>query len=338
MMAAPHRYIRPLVMVDPARPEGALTLANGWGRFTHVEVLARNAAPTVQPVTALTEAERHALTAPRKDVAGLSMDRPRIMAILNVTPDSFSDGGRFDGPEAAVAEARRMARVSDMLDIGGESTRPGAAEVPVAEEIARTCPVIAALRREGVSTPISVDTRKAAVAEAALAAGADMVNDVSAMRYDPKIAQITAKANAPICLMHSQGTPDTMQHNPRYQDVVLDVYDHLANQIAAAEAAGIDRGRIIADPGIGFGKTVEHNLALLARLSLFHSLGCPVLLGVSRKRFIGTIGEADTASDRMPGSLTLAVLAAREGVQLLRVHDADETRQGLSLAMAQWGL
>ncbi len=330
------RYIRPLVQTDPARPEGAVTLAGGWCWFDRVEVLSREAAPAVLPVAALTPEEMAPLTAPRAPVAGLPMDAPRVMAILNLTPDSFSDGGSHFGQE--LEDGLALAAEADMLDIGGESTRPGAEEVSVEEETRRVAPVISALRESGCGTPISVDTRKAEVARAGLAAGADMVNDVSAMLFDPEIARVTAEAGAPICLMHAQGSPETMQDDPRYTDVLLDVYDHLAERVAAAEAAGIARARIVVDPGIGFGKTMAHNLALLGRLSLFHALGCPVLLGVSRKRFIGTIGEAEDPVARMPGSLALAVLAAGQGVQLLRVHDARETRQGLRLAGAQWGM
>ncbi|SIN82993.1 dihydropteroate synthase [Vannielia litorea] len=330
------RYVRPLVQVDPARPEGAVTLAGGWCWFDRVEVLSREAPPAVLPVQALTAQELAPLTAPRAPVAGLSMDAPRVMAILNLTPDSFSDGGSHFGRE--VEDGLALAAEADLLDIGGESTRPGAEEVSIEEETRRVVPVIAALRESGCGTPISVDTRKGEVARTALSAGADMINDVSAMLFDPGIARVTAEAGVPICLMHAQGRPETMQDDPRYTDVLLDVYDHLAARVAAAEAAGIDRARIVVDPGIGFGKRLEHNLALLGRLSLFHGLGCPVLLGVSRKRFIGTIGAAEVAAERMPGSLALAVLAAGQGVQLLRVHDARETRQGLRLAAAQWGM
>lgn len=332
------RYIRPILSTDPARPDTARSLAGGWCWFDRVEALSREAAPEVLPVAALSEAELAALTAQRAAVAGVAMDAPRVMAILNVTPDSFSDGGRFDGAAEAVAEGCALAEVADLLDIGGESTRPGAADVPAGQEIERVVPVMEGLRAAGCALPISIDTRKAAVARAGLAAGADMLNDVSAMRFDPAIAEVAAQAGAPICLMHAQGSPETMQQDPRYGDVLLDVYDHLAERVAAAQAAGIDRASIVVDPGIGFGKTMAHNLALLARLSLFHSLGCPILLGVSRKRFIGTLGGAEVAGQRMPGSLALAVLAAGQGVQLLRVHDARETRQALRLASAQWGM
>ena len=218
---------------------------------------------------------------------------------------------------------------ASLLDIGGESTRPGAAEVPVADEIARTEPVIAALRGAGV--PLSIDTRKAAVAQAALAAGAGIVNDVSALTFDAGLAAVVAAAEVPLVLMHARGTPATMQNDPVYDDVLLDVYDWLEGRIAAAEAAGIARGRIVVDPGIGFGKTAAHNLALIRGLALFHGLGCPVLLGASRKRFIGTISGEDRADRRVAGSLAVALAGAAQGAQLLRVHDVAETRGALAL-------
>jgi dihydropteroate synthase len=219
-----------------------------------------------------------------------------------------------------------------LLDIGGESTRPGAAEVPVAEEIARTEPVIAALR--GAGLPLSIDTRKAEVARAALAAGAAIVNDVSALTFDAGLAGVVAAAGVPLVLMHAQGTPATMQDAPVYDDVLLDVYDWLEARIAAAEAAGIARGRIVVDPGIGFGKTAAHNLALIRGLSLFHGLGCPLLLGASRKRFIGMISGEERADRRVAGSLAVALAGAAQGAQLLRVHDVAETRAALALARA----
>ncbi|MHC0053203.1 dihydropteroate synthase [Actibacterium sp. D379-3] len=333
------RYFRPIVQTDPQRPADALPLAGGWAWFTEVEELSRSAAPRRLAVADLPRGARDALTAPRAPVAGLAMDRPRLMGILNVTPDSFSDGGRFNVLEAAVARGRQMVQDGvDMIDIGGESTRPGAAEVPEPEEMARTRPVIEGLRAKGVTVPISIDTRKAGVARAALAAGADLVNDVAAFEFDPALAGVAAQAGAPVCLMHAQGTPDVMQADPRYGDVLLDVYDYLADRIAVAEAAGIPRARIVVDPGIGFGKTLAHNLALLRGLALFHGLGCPVLLGASRKGFIGVIGNAPNPADRAPGSIAVALLAAAQGVQLLRVHDITDTRQALDLACALWGM
>ncbi len=327
-------YLRPIAMSDPARPAGALALAGGWCWFDRVEILARDAAPRVVGLGDLTEAERLRLSAPRPGFGGLGMDAPRIMGILNITPDSFSDGGLFLRPEAALMQARRMAAEADILDIGGESTRPGAAEVSVAEETARTAPVIAALREGGLSLPISIDTRKATVAEAAFAAGATILNDVTALRFDAGMAGVAAAAGVPVILMHSIETPATMQDDPRYDDVLLDVYDALAARLAVARAAGVPEDRLAIDPGIGFGKTLEHNLALLARLSLFHALGVPVLLGASRKRFIGTIGAEAEAARRMPGSLAVALAGVAQGMQMIRVHDVAETRQALRLWQA----
>ncbi|WP_298560845.1 dihydropteroate synthase [uncultured Aliiroseovarius sp.] len=271
------------------------------------------------------------LSASRPTLCGLTLDQPRLMGILNVTPDSFSDGGELDTIEAAVTRARQMAGDTDILDIGGESTRPGAEEVAIQEEIQRTAPVIEAIRAAGVTTPISIDTRKARVAEAALDAGADIVNDVSAFTFDPELADLVAERDVPVCLMHSQGRPEDMQNDPRYDDVLFDVMDYLEERISFAEAKGIKRERIITDPGIGFGKTLEHNVTLLRNLSLLHDLGLPVLLGVSRKRFIGTIGQAEVARDRVAGSVAVAMHGIAQGMQILRVHDTFETRQALRL-------
>uniref|UniRef100_UPI00404814F6 dihydropteroate synthase n=1 Tax=Yoonia sp. TaxID=2212373 RepID=UPI00404814F6 len=261
----------------------------------------------------------------------LTMDRARIMGILNVTPDSFSDGG--DHADLASATARALAMQADgaeIIDIGGESTRPGAVTVAKAAEISRTAPVIAAIRAQS-AIAISIDTRKADVAKAAIAAGASMVNDVAAFSHDPALAQVTADAGLPVCLMHAQGDPATMQNDPRYDDVLLDVYDFLAARIAQAEAAGIARDAIVIDPGIGFGKTQDHNLTLLRNVSLFHALGCPILLGASRKRFIGTIGGGQDAKDRVAGSVAVALHGLSQGVQILRVHDTFATKQALAL-------
>lgn len=330
----PGTYLRAMTMTDPARAPGAVPLAGGWCRFAQVEVLERGRPAQVVPVSELAPADLVRLTAPRPDFGGLTLDRPRIMGILNVTPDSFSDGGLFLKPEAALMAARRMAAGAEILDIGGESTRPGASPVAATEEIGRTAPVIAALRAGGLELPISIDTRKAAVAGAAFAAGASILNDVTALQHDPAMAALAAAQGCPVILMHSLGDPATMQDDPRYDDVLLDVYDALADRLAEAEAAGIARARLMVDPGIGFGKTLEHNLALLARLSLFHNLGVPVLLGASRKRFIGTIGAEAEAARRMPGSLAVALQGLAQGVQMIRVHDVAETRQAVSLWQA----
>ncbi|MEI4471220.1 dihydropteroate synthase [Frigidibacter sp. MR17.24] len=328
------RYYRPLCQTGLPMTLTARRLAGGWSWFDHVEVLERGIAPRVIPVGDLPQSALQALTLPRAAHAGMAMDRPRIMGILNTTPDSFSDGGRFDNPDIAIARARELTVAGQhILDIGGESTRPGAPEVPVDEEIARTAPVIAALRRAGHEGPISIDTRKAAVAEAAIAAGADLVNDVSGFDFDPRMAEVVARSGVAVCLMHAQGIPETMQDNPAYDDVLLDVYDALAERVARAEMAGIHPARISVDPGIGFGKTEAHNIALIRGLSLFHGLGCPVLLGVSRKRFIGRIGGGDggTAAGRMPGTVAITIEGLRQGAQMHRVHDVAEVTQALRL-------
>lgn len=323
-------------MQDAVRPPGARVLAGGWAWFDRVEVLSRGEAPRLAAVGDVPADVLERLCAPRADFAGLAVDRPRVMGILNVTPDSFSDGGRFAGLEAAEAQGRAMAAAgADILDIGGESTRPGAAEVAIAEEIGRTAPAIGALR--GIGVALSIDTRKAAVARAALAAGAGIVNDVAALGFDAALAGVVAEAGVPVVLMHAQGSPATMQADPRYDDVLLDVYDFLATRVAAAEAAGIPRGRIAVDPGIGFGKTVAHNLALIRGLSLLHGLGCPILLGASRKRFIGVLGGGADTDGRLPGSLAVALAGVAQGVQLLRVHDVSETKQALALWQAVAG-
>lgn len=261
----------------------------------------------------------------------ISLDRPRIMGILNVTPDSFSDGGRWLEPEAAVARGVALvAEGADILDIGGESTRPGAATVPVDEELRRVAPVIEALARQ-VSVPLSVDTRHAAVARAALAAGASIVNDVSALG-DPEMAAVVRKANAGMVLMHMRGTPADMQREPRYDDVVAEVRAYLAARIEAAMAAGIGRAQVVIDPGIGFGKTTAHNLALLGALERLAELA-PVLVGASRKRFIGEITGAP-ADGRLAGSLTVAVWSLMRGAAIMRVHDVAATRAAVTMAGA----
>jgi dihydropteroate synthase len=323
-----HSYARPLVQYGVARPEDAVPLAQGAGWFTHVEVLRRGAAGQVIAAQALAHEQLARLTASHP----MRHDTARIMGIVNTTPDSFSDGGLHAAAQDAIEGGMGMARAgADILDIGGESTRPGAVTVEVDEEIARTAPVIEGLRAAGFDGTISIDTRKAAVARAALAAGADLVNDVSGFTYDPDLAGVAAKAGVPVCVMHGPVDPATMHLDPRYDDVVLDVYDFLAKRIEVLAAHGIARRQIIADPGIGFAKTLEHNVVLLQRLSIFHSLGVPILLGASRKRFIGTIGNAAEARARMPGSIAVALAGLAQGVQIVRVHDVAETAQAIAL-------
>ena len=323
---------RPLPQSGRARPQGALPLAGGPLWFTHAERLSRAEPARIVSADRIPAPVLARLTAPRAAILGLELDRPRLMGILNVTPDSFSDGGRFAALEQARAAGLAMqAAGADLIDIGGESTRPGAAEVPEAEEIRRTAPVIAALRAAGGALPISIDTRKAAVAREALSAGAGMVNDVSGFTFDPALAPLCAASGVPVCVMHAQGDPATMQDDPAYDDVVLDVYDFLETRIAALEADGIARDRIVVDPGIGFGKTQAHNLTLLRSIAVLHGLGCPVLLGASRKGFVGRIGREPQALRRAPGSIAVGLAALAQGVQLLRVHDVDETAQALRL-------
>lgn len=330
-------YYRPIPQFDAARPQGAEVLAGGWCWFTHVECLRRDAAPKVLPASEIPEDVMARLTGRRAGMAGLDLSRPNLMGILNVTPDSFSDGGAFTERGAALAAMRDMqAHGVDIIDIGGESTRPGAAYVPEDEEIARTAPVIAAIRGES-ELAISIDTRKAVVAEAALTAGATLVNDVYAFTHDTELMRVVADAQAPVCLMHAQGDPEVMQDDPQYEDVLLDVYDFLEERVDCAERAGIPRSRILIDPGIGFGKTLAHNLALLKRLSLFHALGCGVLLGASRKGFIGRVGRAPEAKARAPGSIAVTLAGVAQGIQIHRVHDVAETKQALALWRAATG-
>lgn len=324
-------YYRPLAQTGPRRPDDALTLAGGVCWFTHVEVIRRDGPSTYIPAEHLPDQVRADLASHRAPIAGMPMDRALVMGILNVTPDSFSDGGEHNDIAAALTHAKGMvAAGADIIDVGGESTRPGAITVPEDEEIARTAPVIAAIRSE-MDVPISIDTRKRSVAQATHEAGAGLVNDVSGFTFDPELGPYCAEQDLPVCVMHTQGDPETMHLDPRYDDVLLDVYDFLAAQVKALNDLGIPRERIVVDPGIGFGKTLEHNLRLLSGISLFHGLGCPILLGASRKRFIHTLSGAEAAKDRMPGSIAVALGAVAQGVQLFRVHDVLETAQALAL-------
>ena len=320
-------YHRPIAGDTGPRPPGALALAGGWVWFERVEVLERGARPRIVPAKAVPPGVLERLCAPRAPIAGLALDRPRLMGILNATPDSFSDGGDLAVPGALAARVEAMG-AADVLDVGGESTRPGAEPVERAEELARVLPAVVEAARRGL---VSIDTRHAAVARAALDAGARIVNDVSAMTHDPAMVGVVAEAGVPVILMHARGNPRTMQDAPAYDDVLLDVYDHLDARVRAAEAAGIARERIVVDPGIGFGKTLEHNLALLRGLSLFHALGCAVLLGASRKGFIGRLGCAPEPKDRGPGTVAVTLHAVSQGVQMHRVHDISTLAQALAL-------
>ena len=314
------------------------------------EVLVRHPAGTIEaaaPLSALRSWARDEGTAvetrvtelltrlaePAEDFADVSLAEPAVMGIINVTPDSFSDGGDFARSAEAIEHGRAMAAAgAAFLDVGGESTRPGAETVSLDEEIRRVVPVVEALAAEGHR--VSIDTRHAAVMKAAIAAGAAVINDVTALTGDPDSLAVAAASGAPVVLMHMQGEPGTMQADPRYDDPVLDIFDYLEERIAACEAAGITRQRIAVDPGIGFGKTVEHNTRLLGRLGVFLGLGCAVLLGVSRKTFIGRLSAGEPPKQRLAGSLAAALAGAREGARILRVHDVPETRQALRIWMA----
>jgi len=256
----------------------------------------------------------------------------RLMGIVNVTPDSFSDGGLFLAPERAIAHARQLvADGAELLDVGGESTRPGARAVSAEEELARVAPVLAGL--DGVDATISIDTSKTAVAEAALDAGAEIVNDVTALRHEPALAGLCAARECGVVLMHMQGTPRTMQESPTYDDVVDDVKAFLAERIEYAMGEGIAEERIWIDPGIGFGKTVRHNLDLLRRLGELRELGRPIVVGTSRKRFIGTLTGREV-NDRLGGTIASNVLALRSGADVLRVHDVAEVREAVRVTEA----
>jgi dihydropteroate synthase len=262
---------------------------------------------------------------------------PLLMGVVNVTPDSFSDGGRFLDPAAAVAHGLRLAAEgADILDIGGESTRPGAAPVAADEELRRVLPVIEALCRQA-GVPVSIDTSKAVVARAAVAAGAEIINDIRALAGDPEMLVLAAESGCGVCVMHMRGTPQTMQHSPEYADVLQEVFDYLRTRRDALMAAGIEQGRIALDPGIGFGKTTEHNLTLLGNAGQFHELGCPVLVGPSRKRFIGEL-IGDLQADRTAGTAAVAVALAWQGVQILRVHDVAAVRHALTVSVACDGM
>jgi dihydropteroate synthase len=256
------------------------------------------------------------------------LDQPQVMGIVNVTPDSFSDAGQLADPSNAAAAGARMSEAgAAIIDVGGESTRPGAKPVWEGDEIARIEPVIRQLASSGAA--VSVDTRKADVMTAALAAGARMVNDVSALTYDLRSPAVVAGAGVPVVLMHHQGKPETMQQDPRYDDVVVEVYLWLEERIADAEEAGISRGRILIDIGFGFGKTLAHNLELMNHLALFHALGCPMVVGASRKRTIGALSNEAPVDERLGGSIAFALKAAEQGTQIVRVHDVTETVQAL---------
>ena len=317
------RYYRPIL----SEGEG-LPLAGGPFSFARAEVLTRAGSEGLVDAADVPDDWRERLTRPRPLLARFDQPLPLVMGIINITPDSFSDGGRHDAPEAAIAAALAMHKAgAALIDVGAESTRPGAPELAVADELARLAP----LWRGLAGLPVSIDTRKSPVMAAALDEGAMIVNDVSALGHDPAAVALVAQRGCPVILMHHQGTPETMQIAPHYDNALLDVFDWLEGRIAAAMAGGIAPDAIIADPGIGFGKGLAHNLALLKGLTLLHGLGVPILLGASRKSLISKLAGDVPVEQRLPGSLALALAGADAGVQLLRVHDVPETVQALTL-------
>lgn len=262
----------------------------------------------------------------------LDLSRPRVMGILNVTPDSFSDGGRYLTADDAMRQAERMiAEGADLLDIGGESTRPGAQAVSLTEEMDRVLPVVERLS-QNFDTPISVDTSKPDLMRAAVTAGASMINDVTALSEPGAIAAVAA-GGVPVCLMHMQGEPRTMQASPQYDDVVADIIKYLTERIAACEAGGIPRSRLLVDPGFGFGKTIEHNLQLLRGLEAFRTLGVPLLVGISRKSMLGVV-TGRPVEERLPASIAAAVIAIERGARIVRVHDVAATVDAVAIWQA----
>jgi dihydropteroate synthase len=342
-------YLRPTAFVDaPFGHDGQVArLAGGLLWFSAVEIehldgtvrAPARLVPVAQIEAALQDLPESArtawqrLTSPRSALRlrerVIRLDQPQVAGIVNITPDSFSDGGVHADAEAALATGSAMAAAgAAIINVGGESTRPGAKPVWEGDEATRIVPVVERLAASG--TAVSVDTRKAAVMEAALAAGAGLVNDVSALTWEPRSAEVVAAAGCPVVLMHHQGPPETMQQNPRYdRPVPFEVYDWLEERIAEAQAAGIDRENIVVDPGFGFGKSVQHNLQLMNGLALLHGLGCPIMLGASRKRTIGALSGEAPADKRLGGSVALALKAAEQGAQIIRVHDVPETVQAL---------
>ncbi|ELE1960041.1 TPA: dihydropteroate synthase [Vibrio vulnificus] len=263
----------------------------------------------------------------RSQKKSLDLSFPVVMGILNVTPDSFSDGGQFNALDAALAQAERMIAAGvSIIDVGGESTRPGAPEVSLEEELKRVIPAIQAIRQKH-DVWISIDTSKAEVMKQAIEAGADLINDVRALK-EPGALAVAAKAQVPICLMHMQGQPRSMQHNPSYQDVLKEVSEFLEERVAACEEAGIAKELLILDPGFGFGKTIEHNYHLLAHLEAFHQLGLPILAGISRKSMVFKLLNKKPA-ECMVASVTCATIAAMKGAQIIRVHDVEETVEAM---------
>jgi dihydropteroate synthase len=308
----------------------ACWLAGGAFAFTSVLRHRRGAPSELLALDAVPSDALARLSAPRPAFAGLSLDRPRLMGIVNVTPDSFSDGGDAYRVEAAIARGMSLAAAgADIIDVGGESTRPGAAPVDPQEEKRRVLPVVRALARDGLT--VSIDTRHAQVMEAALDEGAAIINDVTGLAGDPRSLAVAADRRAPVVLMHMRGEPRTMQEQARYENLLLDINDELASRVARCLAAGIVAENICIDPGIGFAKTMEQNLPVIAHLALLHGIGLPILAGVSRKGFIGRLSGVTEPKERGPGSIAAGLACLDKGVQLLRVHDVAATAQAVAV-------
>ena len=324
-------YFRPIIRSEREIPSNAQIMRGTAFWFTHAVKLSRNSESEIVLAKKIPNHILDKITKRRPKICRISFDTPTIMGILNVTPDSFSDGGKYSTLNAATEHCMSMVSAgADIIDIGGESTRPGATELDAAQELSRVIPVLDKVAKE-IQVPISIDTRKSEVAELAISSGAVIVNDVSGLTFDSRMAEYCINQNLPVCIMHSQGIPETMQNAPEYKNVCLDIYDFLNEQIEKMIDSGMQRSNIIVDPGIGFGKTLTHNFDLLKGISLFHGLGVPILIGVSRKKFIKTVAGLKENEDRVSGSIALALFARSQGVQIFRVHDVKETVQAMKL-------
>ena len=304
----------------------------GTTAFNSFRVIQRNKKPRVISTSEVKEEFLNRFTSKPISMLGLSFETPAIMGILNVTPDSFYDGERFFTEKQFVEKGLNLLKIGcTVLDVGGESTRPGAKEVPSTIEIERIMGVIKKIKNSVPSAIISVDTRKSMVAEKALGAGASMVNDISAGSFDKKMFEVVAKHRAGICLMHSRGLPENMQDKPNYDEIMLDLYDYFEEKVTEAQSKGIPREKIVIDPGIGFGKKLHHNLEIINKISLFLGLGLPVMIGISRKNFIGEIISEREPSERLIGSVAAMLTTLNRGVNIFRVHDVKEAADAIKV-------
>ena len=334
-------YVRPIL--NNSKNKDSLCLGSSRLYFDKIELITRNGKDIsskylhLKEITGLPrdisktiKIQLKKITKTRKKIKSINFNKPSIMGILNVTPDSFSDGGEFLSIDNAYAQYKKLKKEGAVIvDIGGESTRPGSKTVPTQKEIQRIMPVIDLIKSKSKNSLISVDTRKSAVMKAVMKYNIDFINDVSGLRYDSKVRDFLSNSKIPFVIMHSIANPAKMQNSIKYKDVLLDVYDFLENQIRKCKLKGISENRIIIDPGIGFGKTLKQNLTLIKKISLLHSLGLPVMLGSSRKSFIGKIQKNELYEDRTGGSIASVLYGLSQGVQLFRVHDVYETNQAI---------